>query len=51
MGTPWRDLPERFGGWCNSDVGMRVKGIVRRIDDFGAFQGHVLSDLQVHRRK
>jgi len=18
VGTPWRDLPERFGGWCNT---------------------------------
>jgi transposase len=18
VGTPWRDLPERFGGWCNA---------------------------------
>src|SRR2546430_17672844 len=30
------------------DVGMRVKRIVRRVDNFRAFQGHVLSDLYVH---
>src|SRR5882757_793818 len=29
------------------NVGMRVKRIVRRVDDFRAFQGHVLSDLYV----
>src|SRR5258708_10544384 len=30
------------------NVGMRVKRIVGRVDDFRAFQGHVLSDLYVH---
>src|SRR5713226_8388587 len=29
------------------NVGMRVKRIVRRVDDFRAFQSHVLSDLYV----
>src|SRR5712664_414817 len=29
------------------NVGMRVQRIVGRIDDFRAFQGHVLSDLYV----
>ena len=30
------------------NVGMRVKRIVRRVDDFRAFQGHVLTDFYVH---
>src|SRR5712691_3088244 len=30
------------------NVGMRVQRIVRRVDDFRAFQGHVLSDFYVY---
>src|SRR5258708_279761 len=30
------------------NVGMRVKRIVRRVDDFRTFQGHVLSDFYVY---
>src|SRR5260370_42287378 len=30
------------------NVGMRVKCIVRRVDDFRAFQRHILSDLYIH---
>lgn len=30
------------------DVGVRVERIVRRVNNFGAFQGYVLSDLHIH---
>src|SRR6266851_9821907 len=30
------------------NVGMCVKRVIWRVDDFRAFQGHVLSDLYVH---
>src|SRR6266481_3087851 len=30
------------------DVGMRVKRIVRCVDDFRAFQSHILSDFYVY---
>jgi transposase len=37
VGTPWRDLPARFGGWCNTHKRFSRLGRERRLGE--SFEG------------